>query len=54
MDTPCNLTAAKPRDSWGNLMYLLSQLPLLGLTDANENINYQENKKAEERVRDWF
>lgn len=38
MDTPCNLTAAKPRDSWGNLMYLLSQLPLLGLIDANENI----------------
>lgn len=37
-DTPCNLTAAKPRDSWGNLMYLRSQLPLLGLIDANENI----------------
>lgn len=38
MDTPCNLTAAKPRDSWGKSYVLRSQLPLLGLIGANENI----------------
>lgn len=50
MNTPYDLTAAKPGGSWESLIYLLSQLPLLNFTNVNKNFRLINKRMRKSKV----